>query len=148
MNCVKMLNCPIYKYHSCTWYIIADLLLRHIIDQNLFYSVPRILMFSTRWTPKKMANIFKFIFNQNRHILIQISLKYEPTVLLEDKSPVIQVEAWHRIGVKPLFGWWWRQMTALYHNKSKINKKSVCLVAEISSILSIWHRQRLISCQE
>ena len=48
-------------------------------------------------------NIFKHIFlNDNIRISIQISLKFVPKGLIDDKSALVQVMAWHQTGDKPL----------------------------------------------
>ena len=48
-------------------------------------------------------DIFKCIFlNENDRIQIQISLKFIPMSLIDNKSAVVQAMAWRRIGDKPL----------------------------------------------
>ena len=48
-------------------------------------------------------DILKRIFlNENVSILIQISLKFVPKGLIDNKSALVQVMAWRRIGDKPL----------------------------------------------
>ena len=48
-------------------------------------------------------DIFKHIFwNENVRILILISLKFEPKDPIDNKSALVQVMAWCRIGDKPL----------------------------------------------
>ena len=47
-------------------------------------------------------DIFKRIFvNENIRISIQISLKFVPKSLIDNKSALVQVMAWRRIGDKP-----------------------------------------------
>ena len=47
--------------------------------------------------------IFSGIFlNESNRILIQISLKYVPRSLIDNKPTLVQVMAWHRTGTKPL----------------------------------------------
>ena len=47
--------------------------------------------------------IFKCIFlNENGTILIQISLKFVPKSLIDNKPVLIQVMAWRLFGAKPL----------------------------------------------
>ena len=49
------------------------------------------------------ADIFKCIFvNENIRISIQISLKFVPKDLTDNKSALVQVMAWRRAGDKPL----------------------------------------------
>ena len=47
---------------------------------------------------------FKYIFfsNENDSILIRISLKFVPRSPIDNKTALVQVMAWHRIGDKPL----------------------------------------------
>ena len=48
-------------------------------------------------------NIFKCIFlNENDRIPIQISLKFVPRSLIDNKPALVQVMAWRRTGGKPL----------------------------------------------
>ena len=48
-------------------------------------------------------NIFKCIFlNENIRISIQISLKFVPNGLIDNKPALVQVMAWHQTGDKPL----------------------------------------------
>ena len=48
-------------------------------------------------------NIFKCIFlNENDKIPIQISLKLVPRSPVDNKTALVQVMAWRRIGDKPL----------------------------------------------
>ena len=48
-------------------------------------------------------NIFKCIFlNKNDRIPIQISLKFVPRNPIDNKSVLVQIMAWRRIGDKPL----------------------------------------------
>ena len=47
------------------------------------------------------ADIFKHIF-VNENIQIQISLKFVPKDLIDNKSALVQVMAWHRTCNKPL----------------------------------------------
>ena len=48
-------------------------------------------------------DIFKCIFlNANNRIPIQISLKFVPNGLIDNKSTLVQGMAWRRIGDKPL----------------------------------------------
>ena len=48
-------------------------------------------------------DIFKCIFlNDNNKIQIQISLKFIPRSPMADKTALVQVMAWRRIGDKPL----------------------------------------------
>ena len=48
-------------------------------------------------------DIFKYIFmNEKLCIFIWISLKFVPTGPADNKSALVQVMAWHQIGVKPL----------------------------------------------
>ena len=48
-------------------------------------------------------NIFKCIFlNENRFILIQISLKLFPKGPDNNNTPLVQIMAWHQTGGKPL----------------------------------------------
>ena len=47
--------------------------------------------------------IFKTIFfNENIGILIEISLKFVPSISIDNKSALVQVMAWRRTGDKPL----------------------------------------------
>ena len=51
-----------------------------------------------------MATIFKcFFLNENCCILIEISLKFVPNGPIDNKPALVQVMAWHRIGLKPLY---------------------------------------------
>ena len=48
-------------------------------------------------------DIFKSIFlNENERILIQISPKFLPRSLVDNKPALVQVMAWRRTGDKPL----------------------------------------------
>ena len=48
-------------------------------------------------------NIFNCIFlNENDKIPIQISLKYVPRSLIDNKSALAQIMTWRRTGDKPL----------------------------------------------
>ena len=48
-------------------------------------------------------DIFKCIFlNENVRILIKISLKFVPKDPIDNKSALVQVMAWRRIGDQPL----------------------------------------------
>ena len=48
-------------------------------------------------------DIFKCIFlHENDRILIQISLKYVPRSPIDNKTALVQIMAWRRIGAEPL----------------------------------------------
>ena len=47
-------------------------------------------------------DIFKSIFNESVWITITISLKFIPKGPIDYNSALVQVEAWHRAGEKPL----------------------------------------------
>ena len=48
-------------------------------------------------------NIFKWIFlHENDRMLIQISLKFLPRSLIDNKAALVQVMSWCRTGDKPL----------------------------------------------
>ena len=48
-------------------------------------------------------DIFKHTFvNENIRTSIQISLKFAPPSVIDNKSALVQVMAWHWIGGKPL----------------------------------------------
>ena len=47
-------------------------------------------------------DIFKSIFNESVWISITISLEFVPKGLIDYKSALVQVVAWHRAGEKPL----------------------------------------------
>ena len=50
-----------------------------------------------------VADILKHIFvNENIRISIQISLKFVPKDVIDNKSAFVQVMAWHQTGDKPL----------------------------------------------
>ena len=64
-------------------------------------------MFNSSPLLKMAANfaddIFKCIFwNENYRILIQILLKFVPKGPIDNKSALVQVMVWRRIGDKPL----------------------------------------------
>ena len=48
-------------------------------------------------------DIFKYIFlNENVWIPIKVSLKFVPTVRINNITKLVQIMAWHRLGDKPL----------------------------------------------
>ena len=57
---------------------------------------------------EKMANVVLMIFSkcifikENQFILMQISLTFVSKDSNDNKSPLIQIEAWHQTGDKPL----------------------------------------------
>ena len=60
-------------------------------------------------------DIFKRIFvNENIRISIQISLKFVPKSLIDNKSALVQVMAWRRIGDKPFTEAMMTQFTDAY----------------------------------
>ena len=60
-------------------------------------------------------DIFKrFFVNENIRILIQISLKFVPRSLINNKSALVQVMAWRRTGDKPLADAMMTQFTDTY----------------------------------
>ena len=60
-------------------------------------------------------DIFKCIFvNENTRISIQISLKFVPKSLIDNKSALVQVMVWRRTGDKPLPEAMMTQFTAAY----------------------------------
>ena len=49
-------------------------------------------------------DIFECIFfNENVYILLNISLKFVPTVRIDNIPALVQIMAWRRPGDKPLF---------------------------------------------
>ena len=60
-------------------------------------------------------NIFKCIFvNENIRSSIQNSLKFVPQSMIDNKSALVQVMAWRRIGDKPLTEAMMTQFTNAY----------------------------------
>ena len=49
-------------------------------------------------------NIWYTFLNKNHHVFIKIALKFVPTNLINNKSPLIQVLAWCLCGTKPIPG--------------------------------------------
>ena len=56
----------------------------------------------TKWTPFRQTTFSNDVFNENRRIPIQISLRFVPKHPIANKPALVQVMAWRRTGYKPL----------------------------------------------
>ena len=86
------------KLHSCfEMYLLTPVFVPPFAALNVITHLPL-----DKMTAILADDIFKYIFmNENDQILIQISLKLVPMSLIDNKSALVQVMAWRRIGDKP-----------------------------------------------
>ena len=80
------------------------------------------LEYLTHWARDKMApifadDIFKCIFlNENMWITIYISLKFVPKCRINSISALVQIRAWHRLGVSYVTYIFISELRASHHN--------------------------------